>query len=114
MMGGWGMFRRMWRSRKRHRCPVEDFVTVLSDAAGRISASADKAIAALQAAGSSGEDTAPIVDALNATSDRLDAAVAVASGTGTPPPAPSGSAGGGAPAAPEMPAAGGTPEQPAG
>jgi hypothetical protein len=103
MMGGWNTVVPMWRRRRRCPTPTEDLVTVLTDAVARIGASADKVIAALQAAGTGGEDTTAAVDALNATSDRIDAAVAVAAGTGgAPTPAPA------------TPIAGGTPEQPAG
>lgn len=103
MMGGWAMFRRV---RLFHRCRpryVEEIMGALDDAVGRIGASADKVIAALQAASTGNPDTTAAVDALNATSDRMDAAVALAAGTGTPPPP-----------VPAAPAAGGTPEQPAG
>lgn len=82
---------------------VEEIMSALDDAVGRIGASADKVIAALQAAGTGNPDTTAAVDALNATSDRMDAAVAAAAG-GTPPPT----------TPPPAPAAGGTPEQPAG
>src|SRR5207245_1165163 len=94
MMGGWHTVGSMWRPWKRHRLDVEAIVSALDDAVGRIGASADKIIAALQAAGTGGTNTDAAVAALNATSDRIDAAVAVASppaagtaSTEVPPPA---------------------------
>jgi hypothetical protein len=97
------MFRRVRLFHRRRPELVEEIMAALDDAVGRIGASADKVIAVLQAAPTGNPDTTAAVDALNATSDRIDAAVAAAAG-GTPPPPPP----------PPAPVAGGTPAQPAG